>query len=59
MFFKPNQGRAVFHPDGREFNREGEDISSPLSSYWARRVADGDIYATKVVTPKVIKKGVE
>ncbi|MBA5235286.1 DUF2635 domain-containing protein [Pectobacterium aroidearum] len=43
---KPKGGVNVRKPDGDYLNGEGEDL--PLSSYWLRRIAEGDIAVTDV-----------
>lgn len=45
---KPKGGVKVRKPDGAYLNDDGEDI--PLSSYWLRRIAEGDIAVTDVAS---------
>jgi len=42
MFLKPVQGRPVADPDrGDELPAGGREV--PLTQYWQRRIADGDV----------------
>lgn len=42
MFLKPAEGRPVADPDrGDELPAGGRDV--PLTQYWQRRIADGDV----------------
>lgn len=42
MYLKPAEGRIVADPDrGDELPAAGRDV--PLTQYWQRRIADGDV----------------
>ena len=54
LFLKPKAGLKIPRPDtGRALAPEGEYV--PKSTYWLRRIADGDVMevADKVEKPKV------
>ncbi|MEQ9865060.1 DUF2635 domain-containing protein [Pectobacterium aroidearum] len=48
---KPKGGVKVRKPDGAYLNDDGEDL--PLSSYWLRRIAEGDIAVTDIAVTDV------
>nr|WP_113865481.1 DUF2635 domain-containing protein [Brenneria salicis]NMN90530.1 uncharacterized protein DUF2635 [Brenneria salicis ATCC 15712 = DSM 30166]RBP64860.1 uncharacterized protein DUF2635 [Brenneria salicis ATCC 15712 = DSM 30166]RLM31579.1 hypothetical protein BHG07_04795 [Brenneria salicis ATCC 15712 = DSM 30166] len=50
---KPKGGVKVRKPAGTYLKDDGEDL--PLSSYWLRRIAEGDLEVTDVVTVPATK----
>ncbi|RLM27507.1 hypothetical protein BIY29_02385 [Brenneria alni] len=50
---KGGVGVKVRKPDGTYLKDDGEDL--PLSSYWLRRIAEGDLEVTDVVTVTATK----
>ncbi|ATA26585.1 hypothetical protein BIY26_08930 [Brenneria goodwinii] len=50
---KPKGSVKVRKPDGTYLKDDGEDL--PLSSYWLRRIAEGDLEVTDVATVPVTK----
>lgn len=50
LFIKPAPGLKVRKPDGGELKPDGEQVEP--SSYWLRRLADGDVVESKPVKTK-------
>lgn len=50
MKIKPKEGLKIKRPDnGRYLNPEGEDV--PKNTFWARRLADGDVVEVGAKAP--------
>ena len=50
MYVKPASGLKIRKPGGQVLAEQGEDV--PCSSYWMRRLKEGDIKKAKPVIAK-------
>lgn len=53
LYLKPKEGLTLRKPDGSKLAAEGERV--PRTSFWLKRLADGDVEHVKQAA-KAIKK---
>ena len=51
---RPAEGVKVRRPDGRHLAAEGETVT--MTSYWQRRLADGDVVEGTAAAPAAVEK---
>lgn len=53
MFLKPQPGRTVYFEGSRmKVPEEGAEVPEPLSTYWHRRINDGDVMEGSAGAPE-------
>ncbi|WP_265436091.1 DUF2635 domain-containing protein [Aeromonas media] len=57
LYLKPNKGLSIRKPDGSKLAAEGERV--PRTSFWLKRLADGDVVNVKPAAKATNKKAKE
>ncbi len=56
MKIKPADGLKIRDPETKKHIEEGHEIREPISTYWHRRIACGDVIVLKTEAPKSAPK---
>ncbi len=54
LYLKPKEGLSIRKPDGSKLAAEGERV--PRTSFWLKRLADGDVIILKPAAKATNKK---